>query len=127
GFRIVAIEGDWPDAARLHRWVRGEPPGNGWQPFARFPTWMWRNRETEAFASWLRAFNASRAPVDRAGCYGLDLYSMYRSAQSVIETWSGSILGRPGWRASATDASPRGNATPLPTAGPRSGWAIACA
>jgi protein-L-isoaspartate(D-aspartate) O-methyltransferase len=85
GFRVVAIEGDWPDAARVHRWARGEPPGDDAPPFARFPTWMWRNRETEVFAHWLRAFNAGREPTDRAGFHGLDLYSLYRSAQAVIE------------------------------------------
>ena len=27
-------------------------------PFARFPTWMWRNEEFHDFVGWLRAFNA---------------------------------------------------------------------
>jgi len=85
GFRIVAIEGDWPDAARIHRWVRHEPSEDGWMPFDRFPTWMWRNRETEGFVDWMRTFNGGRDPGDRVGFYGLDLYSMYRSAQSVID------------------------------------------
>jgi protein-L-isoaspartate(D-aspartate) O-methyltransferase len=85
GFRIVAIEGDWPDAARIHRWTRGENPGEDWRPFTRFPTWMWRNRETEAFAEWLREWNAAAAPEDRVGFHGLDLYSMHRSIEAVLD------------------------------------------
>jgi protein-L-isoaspartate(D-aspartate) O-methyltransferase len=85
GFRIVGIEGDWPDAARIHRWVQGEPADATWIPFGRFPTWMWRNRETEAFVGWLRAWNQRRAPENRAGFYGLDLYSLNRSAESVLD------------------------------------------
>src|ERR687894_762801 len=44
GFRIVAVEADWPDAARIDDYVRlraAEP--NEEEAFARFPTWMWRN------------------------------------------------------------------------------------
>jgi len=84
GFRIVGIEGDWPDVARVHRWVRHEADRNGWAPFARFPRWMWRNRETESFVSWLRAWNEEQAPEDRGGIYGLDLYSLHRSMEAVL-------------------------------------------
>jgi protein-L-isoaspartate(D-aspartate) O-methyltransferase len=84
GFRIVAIEGDWPDAAQLHRRARGEDPDGDRTPFTRFPTWMWRNRETEAFLEWLTAWNSGRDLGDRAGFYGLDLYSLHRSADAVI-------------------------------------------
>lgn len=84
GFNVVAIEGDWPDAARMHRWVLNQPSGDGWLPFGRFPTWMWRNRETEAFLGWLRDWNDRCDPHARAGFYGLDLYSLYRSAEAVL-------------------------------------------
>jgi protein-L-isoaspartate(D-aspartate) O-methyltransferase len=84
GFTIVAAEADWPDAARVDRWVRGRPaaPRPEWQAFARFPVWMWRNHEVLAFVEWLREWNASHAP---AGFYGLDLYSLYRSIRLVLE------------------------------------------
>jgi len=50
GFRFVAIEGDWPDAARIDHYVRHlEYPPSEWTAFARFPTWMWRNEEVRAF------------------------------------------------------------------------------
>jgi erythromycin esterase-like protein len=44
GFSIVAVEGDWPDVARIDRHVRHrahEPSSK--EAFARFPTWMWRH------------------------------------------------------------------------------------
>ena len=51
GFRFVAIEGDWPDAARVDHYVRHlEYPPSEWTAFARFPVWMWRNDEVRAFA-----------------------------------------------------------------------------
>ena len=83
GFRAVAIEGDWPDAAAVDRYVRGKPVGpRQWTPFTRFPTWMWRNTETHQLIEWLRAYNAE---TDRDVSFsGLDLYSMYTSAYEVV-------------------------------------------
>jgi protein-L-isoaspartate(D-aspartate) O-methyltransferase len=84
GFTIVAAEADWPDAARIHRYVRGLPgaPVPEWRAFMRFPQWMWRNHEVLAFVEWLRDWNAAHAPV---GFYGLDLYSLYRSIHLVLD------------------------------------------
>ncbi len=85
GFRIVAVEADWPDAATIDRHVRGISDGAGNQPsFARFPTWMWRNLEVQEFVDWLRVHNEVREPDDRAAFYGLDLYSLYRSIHEVL-------------------------------------------
>jgi len=58
GFNVVAVEGDWPDIARIDHYVRGQAsrPQAG-EPFARFPAWMWRNHEVLAFADWLRTHN----------------------------------------------------------------------
>jgi protein-L-isoaspartate(D-aspartate) O-methyltransferase len=88
GFRIVAVEADWPDAQRVTRYVQALPDSHRPEPpaFERFPTWMWRNHETWAFVEWLRGFNAEiRAPERRAGFYGLDLYSLFASIRSVLE------------------------------------------
>ncbi len=87
GFGIVAIEGDWPDAARVNRYVHGLRPlaGRPWRAFARFPTWMWRNHETLEFAEWLREWNAMRDADAGVSFYGLDLYSMYTSIRMVLE------------------------------------------
>ncbi len=73
GFTIVAVEADWPDAARIDRYARHlAPPTSARQTFERFPTWMWRNEEVMAFLDWLRLHNENlpiRAPhrVPRAG------------------------------------------------------------
>ena len=62
GFRFVAIEGDWPDAARVDNYVRHlEYSPSEWTAFARFPTWMWRNNEVRDFINWLREHNARAA------------------------------------------------------------------
>ena len=89
GFTAVAVEADWPDAYRVNRFVRGdsqdrdaaEALGN----FERFPQWMWRNTVVRDFAGWLRQHNDRlRSDESKAGFYGLDLYSMSRSAHEVI-------------------------------------------
>jgi protein-L-isoaspartate(D-aspartate) O-methyltransferase len=88
GFRIVAVEADWPDARRVTRYVQALPDGHRPEEpaFERFPTWMWRNHETWAFVEWLRVFNADvREPSQRTGFYGLDLYSLFTSIRSVLE------------------------------------------
>jgi len=83
-FDFVAIEGDWPDAARIDHYVRhaGAPP-SGWTAFARFPTWMWRNEETREFVDWLHRRNAdAKHPVS---FHGLDLYSLHHSMRAVLD------------------------------------------
>lgn len=88
GFRFVAIEADWPDAARIDQYVRRFSPANGhrWQAFSRFPTWMWRNQEVLAFVEWLRAYNDSiDDPRDKVAFYGLDLYSVFTSIRAVLD------------------------------------------
>ncbi|HVH26121.1 MAG TPA: erythromycin esterase family protein [Vicinamibacterales bacterium] len=88
GFRAVAVEADWPDAYRINRYVRGAG-GDGDSvealgDFGRFPTWMWRNADVLDFVGWLRSHNDEKPPVDRAGFYGLDLYSLRASMQAVL-------------------------------------------
>jgi protein-L-isoaspartate(D-aspartate) O-methyltransferase len=86
GFHFVAIEGDWPDAARIDHYVRHmEYPPSEWTAFARFPTWMWRNNEVRAFVDWLRAHNAPLKPAQRTAFHGLDLYSLYDSIRAVLK------------------------------------------
>jgi protein-L-isoaspartate(D-aspartate) O-methyltransferase len=83
GFSFVAIEGDWPDAARIDHHVRNlRHPDPEWTAFARFPTWMWRNQEMRGFVDWLHAHNSQASgPV---AFHGLDLYSLYASIRSVL-------------------------------------------
>jgi erythromycin esterase-like protein len=90
GFSAVAIEGDWPDAYRVNRYIRsGDVSGSPQQAlrgFARFPTWMWRNADLVEFVAWLHHHNTrgagAGAPV---GFYGLDLYSLHASMRAVVD------------------------------------------
>lgn len=88
GFMAVAIEGDWPDACRVHRYVQGRGDADdcvsALDDFRRFPTWMWRNTTLPPFLKWLREHNDSPGTSTKAGFYGLDLYSMNASMQAVI-------------------------------------------
>jgi protein-L-isoaspartate(D-aspartate) O-methyltransferase len=85
GFRFVAIEADWPDAARVDHYVRHfQYPPSEWTAFARFPTWMWRNTEVRDFVSWLRKHNGTAERSQRVAFHGLDLYSLYDSIRSVL-------------------------------------------
>src|SRR5215212_5950287 len=90
GFRAVALEADWPDSFRVHRFVtgRGEDTtaNDALSDFRRFPAWMWRNTVVLEFITWLRERNARRTSQESAtGFYGLDLYSMHTSIEAVLE------------------------------------------
>lgn len=86
GFNIVAVEADWPDAARIDRHVRhGSPATDRGQAFARFPSWMWRNQEVQEFVDWLRLENEHRAPEERVEFRGLDVYSLSASMAAVLD------------------------------------------
>ena len=86
GFNIVAVEGDWPDAATLDRYVRHRAPREGeLRAFERFPTWMWRNVEVDAFIRWVRMHNETRRYEQMTGFYGLDLYNLSGSMRAVID------------------------------------------
>ena len=85
GFNIIAIEADWPDAARVDRHVRQRGGGSyDEHVFARFPTWMWRNREVADFVEWLRQHNGNLPAERRVGFHGLDVYSLRGSIAEVI-------------------------------------------
>jgi erythromycin esterase-like protein len=82
GFDAVAVEADWPDAQRVHRFIRGHgrdrSPEDALGSFQRFPRWMWRNLDVRDFVGWL----ARHAP--QVGFYGLDLYSLHASIEIVL-------------------------------------------
>jgi len=94
GFTAVAVEGDWPDAYRVNRFVRNEGGDldtiDSLTGFERFPTWMWRNADVLDFIGWMRDHNDGvDVPDERVGFYGLDLYSLYASAEAVIRYLEG--------------------------------------
>lgn len=87
GFSFVAVEGDWPDCYRVNRYVRGYPDAGEsaldvLHAFKRWPTWMWANWEIVAFAEWMRKYNENRS--NKAGFYGLDVYSLWESMESIL-------------------------------------------
>jgi erythromycin esterase-like protein/predicted phosphoribosyltransferase len=90
GFCAIAVEADWPDAYRVNRYVRGRGEDSSAQEalrgFEHFPSWMWRNEVTLDFVGWLRERNdrSRRGARAKAGFYGLDLYSLYRSIHEIV-------------------------------------------
>ena len=84
GFRIVALEADWPDAAELDRFARNRGEWGRRGSFVNFPRWMWRNKEFAAFVRGLRAWNLKHDPVARAELRGLDVYSLPQSIAHVL-------------------------------------------
>jgi len=86
GFTIVALEADWPDVAKVRRYIGGLAATASSTPaFFRFPTWMWRNTAFGGFVEWLRAWNRESEDADRkVTLAGLDLYSLYESIDAVL-------------------------------------------
>ncbi len=87
GFMAVAIEGDWPDSHRVHRFIQGRSDDtsiSALDDFQRFPRWMWSNTTMPPFLEWLRNYNDSSTNQETIGFYGLDLYSLNASMQAVI-------------------------------------------
>ncbi|MGO4571182.1 erythromycin esterase family protein [Microvirga sp. 2TAF3] len=86
GFTIVAVEADWPDAAKVDAYVRHRSiPQTEDVAFERFPTWMWRNEEVADFVNWMRDFNRDRPEQERAEFRGLDIYSLNTSIRAVLD------------------------------------------
>lgn len=88
-FNFIAVEGDWPDCYRLNRFVKGydtESKGayNVLHTFNRWPTWMWANWEIIALADWLQKYNAVFPANKKVGFYGLDVYSLWESMESIM-------------------------------------------
>ena len=87
GFNVIALEADWPDALRVHRYIVGRSSDQtalaALGDFQRFPKWMWRNADFVDLVGWLKTWNESQAG-DKVGVYGLDLYSLKSSIDAVI-------------------------------------------
>ncbi len=89
-FHMIALEADWPDALRVNRYVRGtgsdSSADEALRDFQRFPQWMWRNTVMLEFVQWLRDWNGKLAQgKPAAGIYGMDLYSLHASIDSVLQ------------------------------------------
>jgi erythromycin esterase-like protein len=88
GFTALAVEGDWPEAYRVNRYVRGEgaSASEALAGFERFPGWMWRNTDVVELVDWMRARNAA-LPSDspRVAIYGLDLQTLGPALDAVTD------------------------------------------
>ena len=82
GFNLVCAEADWSDAEQINNYVRNQYQSQNWMPFARFPEWMWKNKEVLDFVEWLKKYNTKRN--NTIGFYGLDLYGLENSIDLVI-------------------------------------------
>jgi erythromycin esterase-like protein len=82
-FRGVAVEADWPAAARVNSFVQRAGDDSDAETalsgFVRFPRWMWRNDVIVELIEWLREHGGG------AGFYGLDLYSLRESMSAVVD------------------------------------------
>ncbi len=90
GFNFIAVEGDWPDCYRLNRFVKGYDIENKsafklLHAFNRWPTWMWANWEIVALADWLQIHNTGLPANKKIGFYGLDVYSLWESMESIMQ------------------------------------------
>jgi erythromycin esterase len=88
-FTFLAVEGDWPDCYRVNRYVKGyQDSGDSaydvLHNFERWPTWMWANKEVVELVEWLRMHNERVSEQEKAGFYGLDVYSLWDSLYQVM-------------------------------------------
>jgi erythromycin esterase-like protein len=89
GFNFIAVEGDWPDCYRVNRFIKGYDVDNKssfkvLHAFNRWPTWMWANWETVSLADWLYQYNKILPANKKVGFYGLDVYSLWESIESIM-------------------------------------------
>ena len=89
-FNCIAVEGDWPDCYRLNRFIKGYDAESKsafkvLHAFNRWPTWMWANWEIIALADWLKKNNMGLPANKKIGFYGLDVYSLWESMESIMQ------------------------------------------
>ncbi|MCE3199616.1 erythromycin esterase family protein [Paenibacillus sonchi] len=90
GFRFIAVEGDWPSCYTLNRYIKGYPDAasharEALSDYTRWPAWMWANREILELAEWLRSYNEGRPDREKAGFYGIDMYSLWESMDEILK------------------------------------------
>ena len=89
GFHFVAVEGDWPDCFDVNVAIKqphdGQAAAQLLRNFDRWPTWMWGNWETAALVDWLWRRNSALPAPQKAGFYGLDVYSLWESLEQIMQ------------------------------------------
>ncbi|MER2089307.1 MAG: erythromycin esterase family protein [Sporosarcina sp.] len=89
GFSAIAVEGDWPSAQHVNRFIKGhghqrETGREVLKAFERWPTWMWANEEIAEFIDWLKKYNDYKDSDQKVGFYGIDIYSLWESMEEII-------------------------------------------
>ncbi|MBF9252517.1 erythromycin esterase family protein [Pontibacter sp. 172403-2] len=89
GFNFISVEGDWPECYALNRLIKGYQNAGSkiadvLQVYRRWPTWMWANWEVAALIEWMREYNNLRNTPQKAGFYGLDVYSLWESLDQIV-------------------------------------------
>ncbi|MBJ2174993.1 erythromycin esterase family protein [Aureibaculum sp. A20] len=89
-FNFIAVEGDWPDFYQVNRYIKQynteyKNAKDVLKNFNRWPTWMWANWETEALIKWLHNYNKNFTVNNRIGMYGLDVYSLWESMETIVD------------------------------------------
>lgn len=99
GFNVLCIEGDWPNADNIRKYIRTADHSNFQNAndlllnsFQSFPKWMWQNEVFRDLVEWMKQRNKAikeeqknGAFIDEINVYGLDLYSMSESQQKLEE------------------------------------------
>lgn len=86
GFNVIAIEGDWPDSYKINQYINSsqfKDAKDALDNFDRFPKWMWANKVILQLIDWLKIYN--QKSKNKVNFYGLDLYSLYRSINVIID------------------------------------------
>ncbi len=97
-FSFIAVEGDWPDCFEVNKYIKGfsnsgkKSAFDVLYSFNRWPTWMWANKEMVDLVEWLKEYNETIINQQKLstniyktiGFYGLDLYSLWESMESII-------------------------------------------
>jgi erythromycin esterase-like protein len=90
-FSYIAVEGDWPSCFEVNRYIKGLAPEYKnaedllKKAFNRWPTWMWANKEMVQLIDWLKEHNENLKDHKKIGFYGLDVYSLWESLESIID------------------------------------------
>ncbi len=88
GFTFIAVEGDWPSCYEVNQYVKGHSNYSHAREvlsqFHRWPAWMWANEEIIPLIEWLKAYNLDKKEEDKVGFYGIDVYSLWESMETIV-------------------------------------------
>ncbi|KAJ3030144.1 hypothetical protein HDV00_009087 [Rhizophlyctis rosea] len=100
GFTVVAVEGDWPDAYRINRYVEAFATLSGDAALIKRPDryvkGFGKDRHAadtlKDFKRWMRDYNKERPKNEKVAVsflpvtfHGIDMYSLHKSAECVID------------------------------------------